>query len=46
MRITNFSTWVIQTPWRNLTYLELETEDGIRGYGEARVLSKTHTVCE
>lgn len=46
MRIADYSTWVIQTPWRNLTYLELQTDEGIRGYGEARVLSKTHTVCE
>jgi galactonate dehydratase len=46
MKITDFSTFVLQTPWRNLTYLVLETDEGIRGYGEARVVSKTHTVCE
>lgn len=46
MRITEFSTWVVQTPWRNLTYLCLETDSGICGYGEVRVVGKTHTVCE
>ena len=46
MKITDYSTFVLQTPWRNLTYLVLETDEGIRGIGEARVVSKTHTVCE
>ena len=46
MKITEYSTYVLQTSWRNLTYLVLETDEGIRGYGEARVVSKTHTVCE
>ncbi len=46
MKITDYSTFVLQTPWRNLTYLVLETDEGIRGFGEARVVSKTHTVCE
>lgn len=46
MRITDYSTFVVRTPWRNLTYLVLETDEGIRGYGEARVVAKTHTVCE
>ena len=46
MNITEYSTFVLQTQWRNLTYLVLETDEGIRGYSEARVVSKTHTVCE
>ena len=46
MKITDYSTFVLQTPWRNLTYLVLETDEGIRGFAEARVVSKTHTVCE
>jgi len=46
MKITDYATFVIRTPWRNLTYLVLETDEGIRGYGEARVVSKTHTVRE
>ena len=46
MKITDFKTFVIATPWRNLTYLVLETDEGFRGVGEARILGKTHTVLE
>ena len=44
MKITGFRTLVLGTPWRNLTYLILKTDEGISGIGEARVLGKTHTV--
>lgn len=46
MKITSFRTLVVGTPWRNLTYLLLETDEGFTGVGEARVLGKTHTVIE
>ncbi len=46
MKITNYSTYVVGTPWRNLTYLVLETNEGITGVGEARVVGRTHTVLE
>ncbi len=46
MKITDYRTYVVATPWRNLTYLILESEDGLTGVGEARVLGKTHTVLE
>lgn len=46
MKITDFETFVIATPWRNLTYLVLETDEGYTGVGEARILGKTHTVLE
>jgi galactonate dehydratase len=46
MKITDFRTIVLGTPWRNLTYLVLETDAGIRGVGEARVVGKTHTVVQ
>ncbi len=46
MKITGYRTFVVSTPWRNLTYLILETEDGLTGVGEARILGKTHTVLE
>lgn len=46
MRITDYRTYVVATPWRNLTYLILETDEGIRGVGEARVVGRTHTVLE
>ena len=46
MKITDFKTYVFATPWRNLTYLVLETDQNLRGVGEARVVCKTHTVVE
>src|SRR2546421_8171112 len=46
VKITAYKTYVVATPWRNLTYLVLETDEGLRGVGEARILGKTHTVLE
>ncbi len=46
MKTTGFRTLVLGTPWRNLTYLVIETDEGITGIGEARILGKTHTVTE
>ena len=44
--IKDYKTYVLGTPWRNLTYVVLETDDGITGVGEARVVGRTHTVLE
>lgn len=44
MKITNFETYVLGTPWRNLSYLVIELEDGTTGVGESRILGKTHTL--
>ena len=46
MKIIDYKTYVIGTPWRNLTLLIIETDSDIRGIGEARVVGKTHTVIE
>jgi len=46
MKITDFRTLVFGTPWRNLSYLVLETDSNLTGIGEARVVCKTHTVLE
>jgi len=46
MKITGYQTYVVGTPWRNLTYVVVETDEGIRGVGEARVVGKTHTVAQ
>ncbi|MFL5926068.1 MAG: mandelate racemase/muconate lactonizing enzyme family protein [Gaiellaceae bacterium] len=35
MRITGVRTTVVGTAWRNLVYVEIETDDGIVGLGEA-----------
>jgi galactonate dehydratase len=41
MRITGLRTGVVGTPWRNLTFLELSTDEGLVGVGEARMLNHT-----
>ncbi len=46
MKITDFRTLVLGTPWRNISYLILETNANLAGIGEARVVCKTHTVLE
>lgn len=46
MRITHYQTFVVGTPWRNLTYVLVETDTGHTGVGEARVVGKTHTVAQ
>jgi len=46
LKILDFKTFVFGTPWRNLTLFVIETDEGITGLGEARVVGKTHTVIE
>src|SRR5262245_51486812 len=41
MKITGINTHVLGTPWRNLTIVELLTDDGISGLGEVRMLNHT-----
>jgi galactonate dehydratase len=41
VRITGLRTAVIGTPWRNLTFVELQTDEGLTGVGEARMLNHT-----
>jgi len=41
MRITNIDTHVVGTPWRNLTYVTVHTDEGLSGVGEARMLGHT-----
>jgi galactonate dehydratase len=37
-------TVVVGTPWRELTFVELVTDEGLRGVGEARMVNKTDTL--
>lgn len=37
MRITHLRPLVMGTPWRNLTYVVLETDAGLKGVGEVRL---------
>ena len=44
MKITDVRTTVVGTPWRELTFVEVVTDDGRVGLGEARMLNKTDTL--
>ena len=44
MKIAKIETTVVGTPWRELTFVELITDDGRRGVGEARMLNHTDTL--
>jgi galactonate dehydratase len=41
VKITGMRTAVVGTPWRNLTFVELQTDEGLTGVGEARMLNHT-----
>jgi galactonate dehydratase len=41
VRITGISTHVVGTPWRNLTYVQVHTDEGLTGVGEARMTGHT-----
>ena len=44
MKITKVIPMVLGTRWRNLTFVKVETDEGISGVGEARVLNRTDGV--
>lgn len=44
MKITGFRTLVVGTPWRELTIVQVETDEGITGLGEVRMVNKTDTL--
>ena len=41
MEVTNVRTTVVGTPWRELVFVELETDTGLTGVGEVRPVNKT-----
>ncbi len=41
MQVTNVRTTVVGTPWRELVFVELETDTGLTGVGEVRPVNKT-----
>jgi galactonate dehydratase len=41
LRISRLRAGVVGTPWRNLTLVEVRTDEGLVGAGEARMLSRT-----
>ena len=44
MRITEVRTTVVGAPWRELTFVELLTDEGLTGVGEVRMVNKTATL--
>jgi galactonate dehydratase len=44
MRIVDVVTTVVGAPWRELTFVELVTDDGRRGLSEVRMVTKTDTL--
>src|SRR5919201_317435 len=42
--IVDVVTTVVGAPWRELTFIELVTDDGRRGLGEVRMITKTDTL--
>src|ERR671919_1289456 len=44
MKIVDLRTTVVGTPWRELTFLELESDSGLVGVGEVRMVNKTDTL--
>ena len=41
MKITSVRTTVLGTGWRNLTFAVVETDEGLEGVGEVRMLNHT-----
>ena len=44
MKITRITPLVLGTAWRDLTFLKVETDEGLTGVGEARSLNHTDAV--
>ncbi|MCI0397484.1 MAG: mandelate racemase/muconate lactonizing enzyme family protein [Chloroflexi bacterium] len=44
MKITRVTPMVLGTEWRNITFVKVETDDGLIGYGETRAVNRTDAV--
>ncbi len=44
MKITGITPLVLGTAWRNITFLKVETDEGLVGVGECRVVNRTEAV--
>ena len=44
MKIVDVRTTIVGAPWRDLTFVELVTDDGLTGVGEVRMVNKTKTL--
>lgn len=41
MKIVDVKSYVLGTPWRNLTFVQVITDDGLEGVGEVRMVNHT-----
>ena len=44
MKITDIKTYIVRNPWKKWVFIELETDDGSVGYGEATVFNGQFSV--
>ncbi|WP_433408632.1 mandelate racemase/muconate lactonizing enzyme family protein [Saccharomonospora azurea] len=44
MKITDVETFVMGTPWRDLTFVRVTTDEGLTGVGETRMLGHTEAL--
>lgn len=44
MKITKIDTYIVAMPWKNWLFVEVHTDDGITGVGEATVNAFARTV--
>jgi galactonate dehydratase len=44
MKITAVTPLVLGTPWRNLTFVKVETDSGLYGLGEVRIPNRTNAL--
>jgi galactonate dehydratase len=44
MKITDVTTHVLGTPWRDLTFVQVHTDEGLAGVGETRMLGHTQAL--
>lgn len=44
MKISDVTTHVMGTPWRDLTFVQVTTDEGLTGVGETRMLGHTQAV--
>jgi galactonate dehydratase len=44
VRISDVQTFVLGTPWRNLTIVKVSTDEGLEGVGEVRMLGHTQAL--
>jgi galactonate dehydratase len=44
VRISDVQTFVLGTPWRNLTIVKVSTDDGLEGVGEVRMMGHTQAL--